>query len=71
MSQAPGLLDMQLGSRRSLALELREVTPQGFGDQQLLGWVLLEVAVPLRVQALVVAAWGQAATYWLEGAAWA
>lgn len=31
MLWAPGLRDMQLGSRCSLALELREVTPQGLG----------------------------------------
>ncbi|MBZ3872366.1 Arrestin domain-containing protein 2 [Sciurus carolinensis] len=58
---------MRLGSVRGFALELARGPGGAYrGGEQLCGRVLLEVAAPLRVRALVVAARGGAATHWLE-----
>ncbi|KAF7478370.1 Hypothetical predicted protein [Marmota monax] len=59
---------MRLGGVRSFALELARGPGCAYrGGERLCGRVLLEVAAPLRVRALVVAARGGAATHWLEG----
>lgn len=59
---------MRPGGVRTFTLELARGPGGAYrGGERLCGWVLLEVAAPLRVRALKVAAHGEAATHWLEG----
>ena len=59
---------MRPGGVRSFALELARGPGDAYrGGERLCGRVLLEVAAPLRVLALEVAARGGAVTHWLEG----
>lgn len=58
---------MRRGGVRSFALELARGPDDAYrGGERLCGRVLLEVAAPLRVLALEVAARGGAVTHWLE-----
>lgn len=58
---------MRPGGVRSFALELARGPDDAYrGGERLCGRVLLEVAAPLRVLALEVAARGGAVTHWLE-----